>query len=54
VTAPPPVQVTVDVPRIAKLAAEPSVGEAANAGDGLTRNAANPTLVNRIKYLHFI
>jgi len=53
VIAPPAVQVTVDAPRIAKLAAEPSVG-AAKADEGPKRSAANPTLANRIKYLDFI
>jgi hypothetical protein len=52
--APAPVHVTVDAPRTPKLAAEPSVGEAANAGEGPKTSTANPMLANRIKYLHFI
>ena len=55
VTLPPAAQVTSDVPRIAKLAAEPSVdGPWADAGDGPKRNTANPVLANRTEYLPFI
>jgi hypothetical protein len=55
VTALPPVQVTVVAPRIPKLSADPSVdADWADARDGPRRNAANPMLANRIKYLHFI
>jgi hypothetical protein len=51
-TLPVPLAFTIDPPKIAKLAAEPN--DWANAGEGPSRNAANPAVAKRLKYTPFI